>query len=62
MFHPWLDATPLTIKLRYILPLQTLKSGVFFGKNVCTSKGERETSLALERERVGHFSGLALLA
>ena len=31
MFYPWPDATPLTIKLRYILPLH-LNCGVFLAK------------------------------
>ena len=41
-----------------------LKSGGFFGKNVCTSKGygERKTSLASLEKEGGTFSGLALLA
>ena len=43
---------------------ETLKSGGFFGKNVCTSKGygERKTSLASLEKEGGTFSGLALLA
>ncbi len=41
-----------------------LKSGVFFGKSVCTSKGygERETSLASLERGGGTLSGLILLA